>query len=62
MENGEHFDGYVLRASNGFLIERHPYLQRAVEGWVSEHNEKASKHNAELKAKWSEYVAGYKGE
>ena len=59
MENGEHFDGYVLRSADGFLIERHPNLEKAIEGWVYEHNEKATKYNAELKSKWSEYMANY---
>ena len=26
LENGEHFDGYVLRGADGYLMERHPNL------------------------------------
>ena len=60
MENGEYFDGYVLRSADGYLIENHPNLEKAIQGWISETNETATKHNAEVKAKWNEYVANYK--
>ena len=34
-ENGEYYDGYVLRNSEGFAIEGHPYLDKVYENWVS---------------------------
>ena len=60
MEEGFYFDGYVLRNSDGFLVERHPNLERVVQGWIEEQNARVAKFNTQLRNKWNEYVANYK--
>jgi hypothetical protein len=44
------------------LVERHPNLERAVDGWIGEENGRIVKGNAEIRSKWNEYVGNYKGE
>ena len=60
LPEGFYYDGYVLRNSDGFSVDRHPNLQGAVEGWITEQNARIGKFNAELKTKWNEYAANYK--
>ena len=35
-------------------------MERALETWVNEENQRIMKHNNEIKAKWNEYSAQYK--
>ena len=56
MLNGEYYDGYVLRNSEGFSIDNHPYMQKVLEEWINEWNASVSEHNANLRAKWNNYV------
>lgn len=36
LNEGYSYDGYVLRNADGFAVDRHPNLEKAIEGWVTE--------------------------
>jgi hypothetical protein len=50
----------VLRNSDGYLVEHHPHLDKAIEGWIAEENNKTAQLNAKFRTMWNEYVANYK--